>query len=216
MSNIESRYQTAVRTINRLESVLCPLTVQATRRHEATGAYRFIPLSLDRFLEQLDVVRDELGGSSFSFQKHSFIDVGCGPGTKVVLAQECGFKAYGIELNSKYVRAAKRLLHGSVPKPYLKRKHFATETAWIDHISQWQRIIKGDGRKHDYSPYDVIYFYCPMQRPGNEYEAALEGRLISTAKRGALFMVNGGQLSEWHSEPSRVERISDLGVWRKK
>jgi SAM-dependent methyltransferase len=85
-----------------------------------------------------------------------FLDVGCGLGSKVWIAQELGFDAYGIEINKQYAEIAEEFVG-----PH--------------------RIICQDGVLYpDYDQYDVVYFFNPM--PTSELEAAI----LKGAKQGAI------------------------------
>jgi len=85
-----------------------------------------------------------------------FLDVGCGLGNKVWIAQTLGFDAYGLEINPKYAE-------------------IAGECVGAD------RILCQDGITFpDYDAYDVIYFYNPM--PSSELETAI----VTNARKGAI------------------------------
>jgi len=85
-----------------------------------------------------------------------FLDVGCGLGNKVWIAQSLGFDAYGLEINAKYAE-------------------IASECVGAD------RIFCHDGITFQgYEDYDVIYFYNPM--PTDELESAI----LERAKKGAI------------------------------
>jgi protein-L-isoaspartate O-methyltransferase len=106
--------------------------------------------SLLRFLARLRSIQKLCGPGS------SFLDVGCGLGNKVWIAQELGFDAYGIELNKKYAEIA---------------------CAYVGP----GRVLCQDGVTYpDYSKYDVIYFYNPM--PSGELETAI----LNGARDGAI------------------------------
>jgi SAM-dependent methyltransferase len=106
--------------------------------------------SVLKFISNLRLIRRRCGEGA------RFLDVGCGLGSKVWLAQSLGFDAYGLEINPKYVEVAK-------------------ECVGTEHI------ICHDGLTYqDYDRFDVIYFYNPM--PTDE----LESVILKTAKDGAI------------------------------
>jgi len=85
-----------------------------------------------------------------------FLDVGCGLGNKVWIAQSLGFDGYGLEINPKYAT-------------------IAGEYVGTDHV------FCHDGTTYpDYDQYDVIYFYNPM--PSDE----LENAILTNAKNGTI------------------------------
>lgn len=73
----------------------------------------------------------ELGPVLRKFSGKKFIDIGSGFGEVVQMAINLGMDAYGIE---------------------------AASAMW-EHSSPRHRIIFGDAREHNYSSYDVAYYY---------------------------------------------------------
>lgn len=169
-----------VELIRALELALCDDSKEFVANKTKGGQFPFIALPLKEFEEQLDAAR-QLADPSRDVELVSkslkFIDVGCGIGSKVFLAAVCGYQATGIEITKKYVDIARRLF---TPTP-----------------SQWNyamyrgEIIRGNALTHDYSPYDVIYFYWPLQ--DIKLQIALEKQIIKTAKPGAIILANGKQ-----------------------
>lgn len=119
----------------------------------ADGNISYYPnasFSILRFMSNLRFIQKTCGVGS------RFLDVGCGLGNKVWIAQTLGFDACGLEINKKYAE-------------------IAGECVGVN------RIICGDGTTFsNYDQYDVIYFYNPM--PSDEIETAI----IRNAKKGAI------------------------------
>jgi SAM-dependent methyltransferase len=114
-------------------------------RHFPNASY-----SVLRFIDKLRSIQRIVGPGL------RFLDVGCGLGNKVWIAQELGFDAYGIEINQKYVEIASEYIGAD-------------------------RIFCHDGVTfEDYAQYDVIYFYNPM--PSVE----LENAILAKGKKGAI------------------------------
>lgn len=106
--------------------------------------------SVLKFIENLRLILRRCG------EGRRFLDVGCGLGNKVWIAQSMGFDAYGLEINPKYAAIA------------------------IECVGA-NRIFCQDGIHFpDYGEYDVIYFYNPM--PSDDLESAI----LKTAKKGAI------------------------------
>lgn len=157
------------------------------------GAYTYIPLNIDAYLEQLKAVNSLLRARKSDNFTPSFIDVGCGIGSKLYLAGANSFKLFGLDIDRSYIRAAKKL----------------NPSATL----YWK-----DGRKHDYSPYDVIYFYCPMCNHNLQKE--LEAKIYSTAKKGAFILANLKQTPDKEDpqhgiKPVRVTRSDHGTIYRK-
>lgn len=121
-----------------------------------------------------------------SGHKPTFVDVGCGIGVKLLLAREFLYssKIIGIEIHPKYSTVAERL----ITCPRIRD----TNTT----------IIEADAIKHNYKPYDIIYFYRPLSIEAKQI--ALETQILKTARPGTLITANGRSQAnnEWslHTE----------------
>lgn len=146
------------------------LLSKSPRGQDEDGRFYYIPLSNAQFLAQLKTARIILNINSTPGR--CFIDVGCGIGSKVFLANGHGFHAHGIEFREEYVEVAKKLVSSS----------------YSGNGCKTPLIIKGDALKFDYSQFDVIYFYCPIAN--YEKEKELEKLIIKTAKPGAVILAN--------------------------
>lgn len=181
--------------ITRFEGILTNDSSAFIQEKAKKGEFRYIPFSLPTFLEQLEVVAKalEIPGRWEGERRKTFIDVGCGVGTKVAIAAEAGFDASGIEITPKYVAVAKRLVAN-------------TKMGYVFNSLRYPPTIHlGNALKHDYSNYDVIYFYWPIQHQPTERR--LEAKMFREAKRGTLFIANGYQLGKLWEDPKKVESI---------
>lgn len=96
-----------------------------------------------------------------------FLDVGCGGGTKVLLASEFFGRAEGLEFDPKYVSAAQTLI----------------STVSEDNCD----IFQGDALTfEEYAAYDVIYFYQPIRNP--DLLIQLERRICDNARPGTVII----------------------------
>lgn len=166
--------------ITALEQGYNPLTMKEKVAHRQKGHYVYIALSPLGFIESLLVVDRLLGRKSAALPK--FLDVGCGIGSKVILAGQLGLDAYGLEVNAKYAKIAEALVYRTntfydyeSPQP-LKRT--------------FKKIFRADGRKFDYSPYDIIYFYVPNCNAAAQEQ--MTDQIITTAKKGTFILAFGG------------------------
>lgn len=151
-----------------------PKEVAETKRK--AGQYEYIPLPENQFLDQLHKVKLLLRK-----KVPTFIDVGCGIGSKVFLAQGVlGSCCCGIEITKSYVKVARELT-----KQTSQEYHFGKV---VPELDDEQRIIHGDALAHSYAPYNVIYFFCPLT--DHLLQRELEERIVATAKRGAFILAN--------------------------
>lgn len=124
------------------------------------GYYQYVGLEPRSFRKLLDDAAPELEKRA----SMSFIDVGSGIGDKVYLAHKLGFgEVTGIEYNT-YTHA--------IAKATMARIGLTSAT-----------LLRGDAIEHDYSPYDVIYMYRPIE--GVRYLTLLLERVLDTMKPGA-------------------------------
>lgn len=182
-------------TLNRFEALLANDTKETVDKRHKKGEFSYIPLSMEEFTRQITVVEGLLD----SGHDRTFIDVGCGIGTKMIAANillHC--RVFGIEKDPKYVEAARKLLgtdgnyrFGSIPGT----------------------VIHSDALEHSYEPYDVIYFYCPLF--DDKLQVKLEQRIITTAKKGAFVMANlKKDYKAWDSNP-KVRRVWKDKIYQK-
>jgi 2-polyprenyl-3-methyl-5-hydroxy-6-metoxy-1,4-benzoquinol methylase len=158
------------------------------------GEYFYIPLSMDTFLSQLDfaiTILDSRPGAASSVNP-KFIDVGCGIGTKLVTAAQRGFDVYGVELDPRYVKIATRLLKVTSDEGYIRRFDY--------------KVFQSNAMRHDYSNYDVIYFYCPFS--DHVKEKKLEERIVTQAKPGTIILANLRKATELWTNGKLVRHLS--------
>lgn len=138
-----------------------------------------------------------------------FLDVGCGVGQKVYMAERLfssehrfNVEGYGMELRPHHVKIARQTL-----STYLQPTGRRYNSGF-----QKSRIIQGNAITFKrYSEFDIIYFYCPSPHVPTEIE--LEQAIAKGAKVGAVVV---GVLSRYFSGGIRDE----LGIpyekeWKK-
>jgi trans-aconitate methyltransferase len=114
-----------------------------------------------------------------------FVDAGAGIGTKCLLAQRAGCRAYGIEHNQHYVDEAVKL---------------------------GADVGLGDVRTWDFSEADIVWVNCPLREPVDEivFEAGLSAQM----KPGAVLCLanSPGKPPGWEMLTTVIDRD---GAWRK-
>jgi len=130
--------------------------------NEALGAYPFIPLPFSIFCAHLSQAKEVFQDSHGTIPIIKFLDIGCGPGTKILLAREMGFDSWGLEINEQHKTSAEKLYIGG-------------------------RIIWQDGRKFSgYNNFDILYFYRPMF--DSKLQAKLQKQIYGTMRVGAVII----------------------------
>ena len=150
-----------------LDNALTPeLNKKQSTKKTNKGEYPYIALPLSRFEEQMNAIPSNEG-----FLGRTFVDVGCGIGTKLLIASRCGYgyKVVGIECCKPYVDVARKLVSEAT-------------------------IMHRDALYVDYAPFDVIYFYRPLR--DSKVQRKLERRILNTAKVGAYIIANGADVRD--------------------
>jgi len=132
--------------------------------------YDNVPFSYTRFLESLrqcwrvlDILNPERAKLPRK-NRYKFLDVGCGLGVKMFLAQQQDWDVHGLEINPAYAEIAAHV-NGY---PYCE-KRVKTVNA-IDYTN--------------YGDYDCIYFYVPCRN--RDREVALEQQVYKYARPRSL------------------------------
>lgn len=113
------------------------------------------PLRVDHFLEALEMATAHAPG-------RKYLEVGCGIGTKLVLARSLGLDVTGIEIREPYVAAAR-------------------------YLSPETNVLLGDARGFDnYRDYDIVYAYRPVV--GEAGQAAFEEYLARALRTDAVLI----------------------------
>ncbi len=124
-------------------------------------------------------ILDCLGSS----EQTSFLDVGCGIGTKSFLASTLFTQADGVEFDKNYFNIAKKI-HASSSIDYTKNIKF----------------FENDALKFDsYGDYDVIHLYRPFH--DSDKQSELEEKIVTDAKENALII---GVLCKFYSLPKDI------------
>lgn len=168
------------------------------KEKRAKGEYPYIPLDINLFEQRLEIAINLLPNN---IKETRFIDIGCGIGTKLLVASTNCRHVTGIEISPSYVTTAKALI----------RAHCSRTCNALTECGRFD-VIEEDAFKHDYKPYHILYFYCPLL----DYpkECLLEQYIVESAKKGALFLPNNPQNQNlWQSK--QVKAIYKNWIYRK-
>jgi hypothetical protein len=162
---------------------------QKETQNDTTSEYPFVAMDTRQAFEQLAIVHKHLGMDTNQAKPFSFIDVGCGIGNIMLIAEQYSFDAYGIEKDAYPYQLATRL---------------------IDEEHVWQRDI---WEFDDYHRFDVIYYFRPLPDAGpqTKFELMIEDKI----KKGGILIANR-KISNAIEEDSRFKRLSvDHPIWQK-
>lgn len=124
-----------------------------------SDCYGYIPLPRKEWDPSFAAARAHLGADP-----GSFLDIGCGTGTKVLRANRAGFDAWGLEIRPRYAALARKL---------------------------GAQVIDGDAREYvDYHLYSCVFLFHPLI----EGEADLEQKVMELMAPGAVLILYGSEL----------------------
>lgn len=161
------------------------------------GAYDYIPLDVPGFLSllvQLDRLLADDGDYAADGQRYrpvSFLEVGCGPGRNLLLAQESGLVScrdfVGFDINPVQVALGKRAFG-------------------LDHELQ-----VADAMTFDFGAYDVVFSFRPFS--DNQMQSALEAHIARSMRPNAYLLAPLSQDLSQYRELTPAPGASD--IWKK-
>jgi len=155
------------------------------------GSYPFIPLRTKRFVAALSIAMELAQPNRLG--RPNFLDVGCGDGTKVLIASAFGCNASGIEHDPECVKRARSL--------YRRTSIETVDALQYEH----------------YGDFDIVYFYCPIR--DTEKQILLEQRIASQVRPGTIliqFLKKNVDLRGAPREPDLEIVNNTLCIYRKK
>jgi len=162
---------------------------QKKTKNDTAREYPFVAMDTRQVFEQMAIVHTHLGMDKNPGKIRSFIDVGCGIGNIMLIAEQYSFDAYGIE-KDEY--------------PF----QLATELIDTEHV--WQKDI---WEFEDYDKFDVIYYFRPL--PDAEPQTKFEKLIEEKIKTGGILIANR-KMSKAIEEDSRFKRLSaEHPIWQK-
>ncbi len=174
--------------INRFIGYFTRDAIRASQ-NDTSSEYPFVPMDTRQAYAQISLARDLLRQQKKMRPGVSFIDVGCGIGNVLLMAELMDFKVYGIEKDEYPYKIAEKLLGDSVAQ---------------DDIWEFERF--GD--------FDVIYYFRPFAEKNMQlkFEHMIEDRL----KPGGILIANRKMDMEIDNDP-RFQRLQEQWpVWLKK
>lgn len=166
---------------------------EASRASENNASeYPFVAMDLRQVFAQLSLVRRHIGMTDEAGPEAAapaLLDVGCGIGNVLLLAEQLGFSVYGIEKD---------------PAPY----RIAADLFGEERIGRHD--IWGYDRYHHF---EVIYYFRPFseREPQLRFERMIEEKL----KPGGILVANHKNSEAINADPRFVRLDPKLPVWQK-
>ena len=162
---------------------------QRETKNDTSSEYPFVAMDTRQVFEQIRIVHDHLDVDNSLDKTWSFLDVGCGIGNIMLIAEQYSFDAYGFEKDEYPFQLATKLIDQ-------------------DHV--WQADIWSF---EDYGKFDVIYYFRPLPDAGpqTKFEKMIEDKL----KVGGILIANR-KISQEIEKDVRFKRLtSDHPIWQK-
>lgn len=162
---------------------------QKETQNDTTREYPFVAMDTRQVFEQMAIVHKHLEMDKNPRKICSFLDVGCGIGNIMLIAEQYSFEAYGFEKDEYPFQLATKLID--------------TEHVWQKDIWEFE----------DYDKFDVIYYFRPLPDAGpqTKFELLVEDKI----KEGGILIANR-KISKAIEEDCRFKRLSEEHpIWQK-
>lgn len=157
--------------------------------NDSTCEYPFVAMDTRQMFNQIQLVANHLRKRGQQIKSPSFIDIGCGIGNVILVAEQMEFEVFGIEKD---------------PYPYkIARKLMGEEKVAPEDIWNYKKF--GD--------FDVIYYFRPFH--DGKLQRKFEHMIEDTLKTGGVLIANR-KMSQKIETDDRFHRLhADMPVWQK-
>ncbi len=159
-------------------------------QHTTSEAYPFVAMDTRQVFEQISFVHGflKMEGEN-ARQNFRFLDVGCGIGNILLVAEQYGFDVFGFEKDEASCRFAMEIL--------------GKERVWLEDAWKFEK----------YADFDVVYFFRPLPEAGPQ--SKLEQLIEDRIKPGAI-LIGNLRLGTSIEEDQRFTRLhEDFPIWQK-
>jgi 2-polyprenyl-3-methyl-5-hydroxy-6-metoxy-1,4-benzoquinol methylase len=152
--------------------------------NDTTTEYPFVPMDTRQAYDQIKMAQGLV-----DVKNPTFIDVGCGIGNVMLMAELMEFTVYGIEKDEYPFKIAQKLMGEECVSP--------------DDIWQFDR----------FDQFDVIYYFRPFSEKSlqHKFEALMEEKL----KPGGILIANRKMNMDIDENPAFTRIDEMLPVWKK-
>ena len=175
--------------INRLFG-LFSREAQARTENDPASEYPFVAMDTRQVYDQLQFVSQLLYQEGRGRQDDvcTFIDIGCGIGNVMLLAEPFGFEVHGIEKDANPRQVAEKLFGPG-------------------------RVLAEDVFGYDgYGGFDVVYYFRPLADKPRQIEFE---RLVEEGMRPGAILIANGRYSSLDGDSGFDRLHPDLPIWRK-
>ena len=184
-----SRCEIFINVSNRFLGLLAGEAGSNTR-NDTTREYPFVAMDSRQVFRQLTLVYQHLKvGINPGEAAPAFLDVGCGIGNVMLLAEQMGFAPYGLEKDQHPLEMARKL--------------FDEQRVSAADIWDYQ----------DYSRFKVIYYFRPFA--DRELQLRFEQMIEERLQPGGLLIANHKNSERINDDPRFLRLDPELPVWQK-
>lgn len=162
-------------------------------KNDTSCEYPFVAMDTRQVFEQISFVKDVLTGNKTPVlpegKQFSFMDVGCGTGNILLIAEQFGFDVWGIEKDEYPFSIAQRLI--------------GEEKIFQEDIRNYKK----------YAEMDVIYYFCPFSA-GDE-QRKFEQYIENEMKAGAVLIANQKKSDELENDGRFMRLHNHYQIWQK-
>ena len=162
---------------------------QKESQNDAAVEYPFVPMDTRQMYAQVKLARETLLARNDFSPPFTFIDIGCGIGNVLLMAELMDFEVFGIEKDEYPYKIAEKLIGRDL----------------VSQADIWEY--------EGYERFDVIYYFRPFHQGETQrrFELFIEDRL----KPGGILIANR-KMSQAIDTDQRFKSQSDtLPVWEK-
>ncbi len=151
--------------------------------------YPFVPMDTRQVFKQVQLARQHLLAREKEQKNHTFLDIGCGIGNVLLVAEQMELDVFGFEKDEYPYKIGAKLIGED-------------------------RVTQEDIWQYDsYDTFDVIYYFRPFHQ--GEVQRKFELMIENQLKSGGVLIANR-KMSEEINTDSRFKSLSpDLPVWVK-
>lgn len=217
------KFQRQIELVNRISNTWSQ-TMGFTERRNSNrkGGYHFIPKSSELAIRDIMKAKYFLMAQGVKVEEMRFLDAGCGFGNIMYYAYLCGIRSCsGIDftcINMEFgINFFRNFCHDlKIPTRHtpalfnlIKREY---TTHYSDPIESSFNFIEGNLLEYeDYSPYNIVYFYCPLRMAEGQY--LFVQKLADNVAKGTV-IIGDGQIDTLDSD-KRFWRVPRLTIMQK-
>lgn len=157
--------------------------------NDTTVEYPFVAMDTRQAYEQLVAARDFLQAKGLFRPGLKFIDIGCGIGNILLLAEMLGFSVFGVEKDEASLRIARNLV----------------DAAAVVKTDIWEFT--------DLADFDVLYYFRPFCEKTRQVR--FEQYIEEQCKPGSILIANRKMDERINQDPRFLRITAELPVWWK-